>query len=68
MRLMQRIIMVSVLTFSTLFWSCDAINPVDEGELTDYSCEGCHTSKSTLSAIIDDLVLDPPDDGHAVPG
>ncbi len=68
MRLMRKIIVAGVLVFSSLFWSCDAINPVDEGDLTDYSCEGCHTNKGTLSGIIDDLVLDPPEEGHEAPG
>ncbi len=68
MRLIQKILVVSLLAFSSLFWSCDAINPLDDGDLTDYSCEGCHTNKGALIDIIDELVLDPPDDGPAVPG
>jgi len=68
MRLIQKILIASLLVFSTMFWSCDAINPVDEGDLVDYSCEGCHTNKGTLAGIIDDLVLDPPEEGHEAPG
>ncbi len=68
MRLIKRILIVSLLALSTMFWSCDAINPVDDGDLTDYSCEGCHTNKGALGGIVDDLVLDPPDEGHEAPG
>ena len=46
---------------------CDAITPQD-GDLVDYSCEGCHTNKGTLDDIIDVLVLDPPVEGHEAPG
>ncbi len=48
--------------------SCDAINPVDDGDLTDYTCEGCHTNRNALAGVIDALNLDPPDEGHAAPG
>ena len=47
--------------------SCDAINPQD-GDLVDYSCAGCHTNGPALTRIIEDLVLDPPDEEHAAPG
>ena len=67
MRLIQKILGASLLVLSSLFWSCDAINPQD-GDLVDYSCEGCHTNSSALGGIIDDLVLDPPDEGHEAPG
>jgi hypothetical protein len=53
---------------SISFWSCDAINPADDGDLTDYTCEGCHTNRNALSNVIDALNLDPPDEGHAAPG
>ncbi len=69
MRLIQRILFVSILLFSIMFFgSCDTINPLNEGDLVDYSCEGCHTNKGTLSSVIDDLVLDPPEEGHEAPG
>jgi len=47
---------------------CEAINPTNDGDLTDYTCEGCHTNRNALSKVIDDLNLDPPDEGHAAPG
>ena len=57
-----------LVLFSLFFCSCDAINPDSQGELTDYSCEGCHTNKAALDRIINDLNLDPPVEEHAAPG
>ena len=57
-----------LLLWSILFWSCDAINPQGSGDLTDYSCEGCHSNKGTLDDVITALNLDPPDEGHEAPG
>jgi len=68
MRLVQKLWVVMLLLWSFSFMSCEAINPVDEGDLTDYTCEGCHTNSRTLKGIIGDLNLDPPDEGHAAPG
>jgi len=58
---------LALVIWSFLFLSCDAINPQD-GDLVDYTCEGCHTNVTALDKIINDLVLDPPDEGHAAPG
>lgn len=69
MRLTQKIVVVSLLALSSLFWSCDAINPQD-GDLVDYSCEGCHTNKTALSGIIADLeeLSELPAGDHSAPG
>jgi hypothetical protein len=48
--------------------SCDAISPTSDGDLTDYTCEGCHTNRAALTNIIDALNLDPPDVGGEAPG
>jgi len=48
--------------------SCDAINPTKDGDLTDYTCEGCHTNRAALTLVIDALELDPPEADHAAPG
>ncbi len=68
MRLIQKFWMATLLLMSISFWSCDAINPADEGDLTDYTCEGCHTNRGTLDDVIEALNLDPPDEGHTAPG
>jgi len=68
MRLIQKLWITTLLVWSFSFMSCDAINPTSEGDLTDYTCEGCHTNRAALTSIIDALNLDPPDDGHAAPG
>jgi len=56
-----------ILIVSTL-WNCDSINPLSETGTTDYSCEGCHTTKAVLSNIIDELDLEPPEEGGGAPG
>ncbi|MCF7922434.1 MAG: hypothetical protein K9M55_07020 [Candidatus Marinimicrobia bacterium] len=48
--------------------SCDVINPTSDGDLADYTCEGCHTSRSTLDRIVTTLNLDPPTEGSEAPG
>ncbi len=48
--------------------SCDAINPASDGDLADYTCEGCHTNRAALTGIIEALNLDPPDEGAEAPG
>ena len=68
MRLIKQFSIAILLLMSISFWSCDAINPADYGDLTDYTCEGCHTNRNALSNVIDALNLDPPDEGHAAPG
>ena len=68
MRLIQKLWIATLLVWSFSFLSCDAINPVDDGDLTDYTCEGCHTNRNALAGVIDALNLDPPDEGHAAPG
>lgn len=68
MRLVHKLIVSAMLLGSSLFISCEAIIPTDEGDLTDYTCEGCHTNRKALSDIIDILNLDPPDEGHTAPG
>jgi len=68
MRLAQKLIVSTMLLWGFLFVSCEAIISTDEGDLTDYTCEGCHTNRKALSDIINFLNLDPPDEGHAAPG
>ncbi len=67
MRLKQKLLVATLLIWSALFWSCDAINPED-GELTDYTCEGCHTNRSALTHIIETLHLEPHEEGEEAPG
>ncbi|MBC8376770.1 MAG: hypothetical protein H8E26_12055 [FCB group bacterium] len=68
MRLIQKIWITTLLVWSFSFLSCDAINPTSEGDLTDYTCEGCHTNRSTLDDVIETLNLEPPDEGPEAPG
>lgn len=64
----MRVIYITILvSLAVLFAGCDAIDP-QSGDLVDYSCEGCHTNKGTLSDIVNALDLDPPDEGHEAPG
>jgi len=51
-----------------LFMACDQITPSSTDNLADYSCEGCHTSKSTLTSVIDQLDLEPAATEQAAPG
>ena len=67
MRLKQNILIALLLLIAVSLWNCDSINPQD-GDLVDYTCEGCHTNKSALTGAIDELNLDPPDEGHEAPG
>ncbi len=68
MRLIQKLWIATLLVWSFSFLSCDVINPVSDGDLTDYTCEGCHTNRAVLSHVINALNLDPPDDGAEAPG
>jgi hypothetical protein len=68
MRLIQKLWIVTLLLWSFSFLSCDAISPTSDGDLTDYTCEGCHTNRAALTNIIDALNLDPPDVGGEAPG
>ncbi len=68
MRLIQKLWIATLLVWSFSLISCDAINPANDGDLTDYTCEGCHTNSAALTSIINDLNLDPQDEGHAAPG
>ncbi len=58
------LVIIAVFMFLT---GCDSIIPNDK-DLAEYTCEGCHTSKSTLTRVINALDLEPPDDGHSAPG
>ncbi len=49
-------------------WSCDTIDPVVEGESPDFTCEGCHTSSTTLKHVIESLDLEPDEGDHEAPG
>jgi|FLOH01.1.fsa_nt_gi hypothetical protein len=68
MRLVQNSLAILMIIWSLLFWSCDAITTNSNGDLELYSCEGCHTSETTLNNIVDQLNLDPPSDGQIIPG
>jgi len=68
MRLTPIFTLLGLVALALTFSACDQIIPNSNGDLVDYSCEGCHTSKGTLEDIIDELDLDPPDEGHAAPG
>ena len=68
MRLIQKLWIATVLVLSLSFSGCDAINPSEDGDLTDYTCEGCHTNRNALSHVIEALDLDPPEAGAEAPG
>lgn len=57
-----------ILTITvSLITNCDSITPSD-GDLTDYSCEGCHTNWGALNTVINDLELEEDGGAHAAPG
>lgn len=68
MRLIQKLWIALLVIWSISFWSCDAINPSDEGDLTDYTCEGCHTNRLALKGVIEDLSLEPHEEAAEAPG
>ena len=68
MRLIKKIWIATLLVLSFSFMSCDAINPTSDGDLTDYTCEGCHTNRNALTHVIEALDLDPPDVVAEAPG
>jgi|GEM_PF-774836 len=68
MRLTKLYMLSLVLLWAVIISSCDAINPAEDENLLDYSCEGCHSSGAMLAGVIDELGLEPVDDGHEAPG
>ncbi len=68
MRLVKKLLVVSTLLWSMLFMSCDAINPTSDGDLTDYTCEGCQTNRNALSHVIEALDLEPHEEAAEAPG
>jgi len=68
MRLIQKLIIATLLVWSVSFWGCDAITPADDGTSADFTCEGCHTNRAALDNIIDELNLDPPASVAEAPG
>ncbi|NQV29984.1 MAG: hypothetical protein HQ508_03765 [Candidatus Marinimicrobia bacterium] len=68
MRLIQKLMIATLLLWSVSFWGCDAINPVDDEANVDFTCEGCHTNRASLDNIIDALNLDPPATVAEAPG
>ncbi len=68
MRLIQRLWIAILIVWSFSFLSCDAINPASDGDLVEYTCEGCHTNRAALTQVIDALDLEPPEAGAEVPG
>jgi len=67
MRLEKRIHIILLVMLISFVWNCDPIDPQD-GELTEYTCEGCHTNYGALNKVINDLKLEGDDAGHAAPG
>lgn len=65
----RRLQILTMALLISFLWNCDAINPQD-GELTDYTCEGCHTNRSAIAGIIKDLdeLSELPAEAHAAPG
>jgi len=68
MRLAHKTWIIAILLWSFIFMGCDAINPAGEGDLADYTCEGCHTNRNALSNVIDALNLEPPHAEEEAPG
>ncbi len=68
MRLIKRFWIAILVVMSFSFQACDAINPTSDGDLTDYTCEGCHTNRNALSHVIEALDLDPPETVAEAPG
>ena len=68
MRLIQKVLTALLIVWSISFWSCDAITPADDGNLADYTCEGCHTTRTMLTNVIGALNLEPPVEEEAAPG
>ncbi|MCF7808102.1 MAG: hypothetical protein K9M49_04400 [Candidatus Marinimicrobia bacterium] len=69
MRLNRRIQILALVFAISFFWNCDSITPQD-GDLVDYTCEGCHTNRSAISGIIAalDELSELPEESHAAPG
>ncbi|MCF7824574.1 MAG: hypothetical protein K9N35_10435 [Candidatus Marinimicrobia bacterium] len=67
MRITKRFVLLALVFPSLLFVSCDAINPKD-GDLVDFSCEGCHTNAAALTRIISSLDLEVEAEESAAPG
>lgn len=67
MRLKTLSILIGLTSILMVIVACDAITPHDD-DLVEYSCEGCHSSKSTLTRVIDALHLEPEDHGEEAPG
>ena len=68
MRLKNTLLLVGLCLLLNTLWNCESINPLSEEGMTDYSCEGCHTTKALLSGVIEELNLDPPEEEGGAPG
>jgi hypothetical protein len=68
MRLNKLFALSLVILLSIFFWSCDVIDPAEDENLTDYSCEGCHSSGAILANVINQLDLEPHEEAAEAPG
>jgi len=68
MRLIKRFAIAILMLLSVLFWSCDPINPAEDENLADYTCEGCHSAGAILTNVIDALDLEPHEEAAEAPG
>ena len=68
MRLKKLFALSLLMLLVSFFWSCDAIDPAEDENLADYSCEGCHSSGAILNNVISLLDLEPHEEEAEAPG
>jgi|FLOH01.1.fsa_nt_gi hypothetical protein len=67
--LRYKITIIMLVATSMFFWNCDPIDPpVDPNDLSENTCQGCHTSRQVLEGIISELQLDDDSSAVHVPG